>query len=89
MRGWVTGNKKSTIGGLMIMNRIIVALCALASLQLVKGQENCLDAQTNLNSNAICFTAIGTGTDVNTLCMGTCRYLIDAVLSYCNNTVRH
>ena len=47
----------------------------------------CITAQANLATNTVCTTAFSTGTDTDTICMGTCRDLYDAIISSCNATV--
>ena len=71
------------------MNRINVALFALAFVQLVKCQTPCLDAQAALSSSVACVTAISVGTDRNTLCMGTCLDLMNAIINDCDAMVSH
>ena len=63
------------------MNRIIIAIFALAFVQLVSSQT-CQQAQTALFADATC-----NSTDAATVCMGTCRTLYDSVISNCDNTV--
>ena len=73
------------------MIRIIFANLALVFMQpLVNSQDPCAIAQANLASNPGCIAAFSSGTDtdaMNTICMGTCRYLFDAIINDCDPTV--
>ena len=69
------------------MIRIIFAILALVFVQLVNGQDACSTAQTNLVTNVECTAAFSTGTDVDAICMGTCRDLFDAIIAECDATV--
>ena len=72
------------------MNRIILTLVVLAFVQLVKGQvpsQACLDATTAVNSDATCSAALFNGTDFNAICMGSCRTLLDNIITNCDNEV--
>ena len=66
---------------------IIFIIIALAFVQLVNGQDACVTAQTNLAGNILCVSAFSIGTDADTICMGTCRDLFDAIISNCDATV--
>ena len=63
------------------MNRIIIAIFALAFVQLVSSQTACQQAQLDYATNLMCAAA----TDTATLCMGDCRTLLDNVLSECDS----
>ena len=47
----------------------------------------CIAAQANLATNTVCTTAFSTGNDTDTICVGTCRNLYDAIISSCDATV--
>ena len=72
------------------MNRIIFPLVVLAFVQLVNGQVStraCTDAVTALSENTGCTTAIATGTNISTLCTGTCGDLLYDIINNCDSTV--
>ena len=69
------------------MTRIFFIIIALAFVQLVNGQGACITAQTNLAGNTACVSAFSIGTDTDTICMGTCRDLFDAIISNCDAEV--
>ena len=65
------------------MNRIIIAIFALAFVQLVSSQTACQQANLDYATDATCPGS----TDPSVVCMGSCRTLIDNVISNCDNTV--
>ena len=80
------------------MHAVIHLLMLLISLQtaagystlisnLCSGIMECTTAQMNLAMNSMCTTAFSTGNDTDTICMGTCRDLFDAIISSCDGTV--
>ena len=66
---------------------IILTIIALFFLQLVNGQDACTTAQTNVATNIVCVNAYSDRTDADTICMGTCRDLFDAIISSCDAAV--
>ena len=65
------------------MNRIVIAIFALASVQLVSSQTTaCLNALTALSSDRACSSG-----DTDTVCMGTCRTLYDDIIAICDDEV--
>ena len=69
------------------MNRIIIALFALAFMHLASSQLSaCNQAQLDLTSDSACLAAVG-ALNSSVVCMGSCRSLIDNVTSNCDNTV--
>ena len=69
------------------MTGIIFTIIAVVFVQLVNGQDACTTTQMNLAENIICLSAFSAGTDTDTTCMGTCRDLIDTIISSCDVTV--
>ena len=49
--------------------------------------SECGMAQQALLANTACTTALSTGTDISTICMGTCRNLLNDIISNCNASV--
>ena len=69
------------------MNRIIIALFALAFMHLASSQLSaCNQAQLDLTSDSDCLPAAA-ALNSSVVCMGSCRTLIDNVISNCDNTV--
>ena len=46
-----------------------------------------MTAQVNLARNTACAAAFSIGNDTDTICVGTCRDLYDAIMSSCDATV--
>ena len=69
------------------MNQIIIALFALAFMHLASSQLSaCNQTQLDLTSDSDCIAGIG-AVNSSIVCMGSCRSLIDNVISNCDNTV--
>ena len=47
----------------------------------------CITAQANLTTNTVYTTAFSTRNDTDTICVGTCRNLFDAIINSCDATV--
>ena len=61
------------------MNRIVIAIFALAFVQLVSSQTvACVNALMALNSDPACSSVNG-----STVCMETCRTLYDDIIATC------
>ena len=61
---------------------------ALAFVQLANAETAaCLDAQATLFTNATCLQALSGGTDVGTICMGSCRTLVNDIINNCDAAV--
>lgn len=69
------------------MNQTVLAICITLVVHLVNGQTDCPGAQMVLEANTVCHDALAVGTDESVLCVGTCRYLVDAVIHSCDNMV--
>ena len=70
------------------MNRIIIALFALAFMHLASSQLSACDqAQLDLTNDPDCVVGGIGAIDAPVVCMGSCRSLIDNVISNCDNTV--
>ena len=72
----------------MLAVEIVFAFFALAFVQLANAQiAGCSDAQSSLMTDATCLAAISAETDVETICMGSCRSLIDDIINNCDAAV--
>lgn len=70
-----------------MMNRIIIAPFALAIVQLASSQSSACDqALLDLRADSACNATVA-ASDSATVCMGSCRALIDNVTSNCDNGV--
>lgn len=70
------------------MNRIaVIVLFAYALVELVSSQTNCTDAQMQLVNDTSCQEAAITLENVDVVCMGTCRTLLDTIIASCDNEV--
>ena len=68
------------------MNRIIVALFALAFMHLASSQQSaCNQAEIDLSNDTTCLAGL-LAVNSSVICMGSCRTLIDDVINYCNGT---
>ena len=67
------------------MNQIwIISVFALAFVQLVSSHTDaCLDAQSAYLNDTTCANT----TDIANICNGTCRAMIDNIISICDNVV--
>ena len=70
-----------------VMIQISFAIFAFIFVQLVNAQDACTAAEMSLAANTACAAAFSNGTDADVICMGTCRYLFDYIISSCNATV--
>ena len=70
------------------MNRVIFVIISLAFVQLVSSQSQaCTNAISALRRNTASTDAFAAGRGSDVTCTGTCRNLIDDIISNCDASV--